>query len=90
MRIVQVDLEIGPFSGVEVDALHFALSVLSPGTLLENACINIDTPYLLLYCPVCDNEYIGELDDLVCPGCLGSAFEVRRGREMLVKAIRGV
>ena len=90
MCVEQVDLEIGALSGVEVDALQFALDVLAPGTILEKACITFETPLLLLYCPECDNEYVGDLDDLLCPGCLGSEFDVRQGRKMLVKAIRGV
>ena len=89
MIIDQVDLEIGALSGVEVDALQFALDVLVPGTLLENASFTYDKPLLLLYCYECENEYIGDIDDLLCPGCLGSEFEVRKGRQMLVKAIRG-
>jgi len=82
-------LEIGVLSGVEVDALQFALDVLAPGTLLGNVCFTFDTPLLLLYCHECENEYIGDIDDLLCPGCLGSEFEVRQGRQMMVKAIRG-
>jgi hydrogenase nickel incorporation protein HypA/HybF len=84
-----VHLEIGAFSGVEVEALQFALEVLSPGTLLETARFTFHTPHLLLYCLDCENEYIGDPEDLLCPGCLGADFEVRQGREMVVRSIHG-
>ncbi len=80
---------IGAFSGVQVDALQFALGALAKGTILENTAFIYHTPNLLLFCRQCENEYVAEPDDLLCPVCLQADFEVRQGQEMLVKTIRG-
>lgn len=88
--MTQVELTIGTLCGVDVGALQFALDALRPGTLLAETEFIIHSPYLLLYCKNCENEYVADYDDLLCPSCLGEEFEVRQGQEMLVKAIHGV
>lgn len=88
-RVVRVVLEIGQFSGVEPELLRFAFAAIKNGTVLEQAEIEIEVPPLLLYCRECQNEYLGETNDLCCPVCLKEQFEIVRGREMLVKTIEG-
>lgn len=88
-RIEKVVLEIGQFSGVEADLLRYAFEIIRKGTLIEKAEIEILSPPLLLYCQDCETEYLGELDDLRCPVCLGENFETLQGREMLIKSIIG-
>jgi len=85
----RVVLEIGAFSGVDVGALQFALDVLRRGTLLSGAEIEYQVPPLLLHCCDCENDYVGDPQDLACPGCEGTRFEVVQGREMVVKSITG-
>lgn len=82
-------LEIGQFSGVEPVLLRHAFAVIKKGTILEHAEIEMQVPSLLLYCLECENEYLGELDDLRCPLCLQEKFNVLRGRDMVVKSIIG-
>ena len=74
---------------MQVDALQFALDVLRKDTLLSNAEFNFQTPPLLLYCRICENEYAAKLEDLICPGCMKADFEIRQGQELLIKAIHG-
>lgn len=82
-------LEIGQFSGVEPELLRFAFEVIKKGTILERAEIEMQIPPLLLYCRECENEYLGEMDDLRCPVCLKEQFRVLQGREMVVRSIEG-
>lgn len=86
-RIGKVVLEIGQFSGVEVDALELAFSAYRKGTILEEAEIEYLTPPLLLFCRDCENEYVGDLEDLRCPACEGTRYKVVQGRELKVKSI---
>ena len=87
--VLRIDLRIGAFSGVQTDALLFALNALRRDTILSNADINIESPPLILYCQNCENEYLAEPDDLICPGCLKADFKIMQGQEMFVKAIQG-
>lgn len=88
-RVVRVVLEIGQYSGVEPELLRFAFAAINRGTVLERAEIEIEVPPLLLFCRECENEYLGDLDDLCCPICSKEQFDIIRGREMLVKSIEG-
>lgn len=88
-RIARVVLEIGQFSGVEPELLRHAFGVIKKGTILEQAEIEMQTPPLLLYCRICENEYLGEMDELRCPLCLKEEFNILKGREMVVKSIIG-
>jgi hydrogenase nickel incorporation protein HypA/HybF len=87
--VSKIDLRIGAFSGVQADALLFALNALRRNTILSNAEIDIESPPLILYCQNCENEYLAKPDDLVCPGCLKADFKIIQGQEMFVKAIQG-
>ncbi len=82
-------LEIGQFSGVNTGAMDFAFSVIGKGTILEDAEIIYQSPPLMLYCNNCENEYLGDFEDLRCPVCMGTDFEIIHGREMVVKSIIG-
>lgn len=87
--VTQVFLQIGDFAGVEPDALSFAFDVLKKDTLARNAELVIERLPILLYCNNCENEYVGEVDDLRCPVCEGESFELRQGREMILRTITG-
>jgi hydrogenase nickel incorporation protein HypA/HybF len=83
-------VEIGQFSGVEPHALEFAWQFVSQKTAAEGATLEVLRPPLLLYCLDCEDEYAGDLEDLRCPVCEGENFEIRQGREMVVKSIGGI
>ncbi len=87
--VSKVVLEIGQFSGVEIGALEFAFSAFKRGTILQDAEIEYLTPPLTLFCKECENEYLGDFDDLRCPACMGTHFDIIQGREMVVKSIVG-
>jgi hydrogenase nickel incorporation protein HypA/HybF len=87
--VKQIVLEVGQFSGVEPELLRFAFQFVRKGPRLEGAQLEILTPPLALFCKNCQATYAGSLDDLRCPTCQDTAFEVLRGRELRVKAIRG-
>jgi Zn finger protein HypA/HybF involved in hydrogenase expression len=76
-------------SGVQIDSLKFALDALKPATMLSQAEFFFSTPLLLLYCRDCKNEYVAQIDDLICPGCMRSDFEIRQGNELKITAIQG-
>jgi hydrogenase nickel incorporation protein HypA/HybF len=88
-KVTGLLVEIGQFSGVEPHALEFAWEFVSQGTVAEGSVLEILCPPLMLFCLNCKNEYSGKLDDLRCPNCQSEQFEIRKGREMLVRSITG-
>ena len=82
-------MEIGALSGVQVDALQFALETITCSTPLEKTIFHYHISPLLLFCRGCANEYVADPEDMLCPACLQSDFEIRQGTAMRVKTIRG-
>ena len=88
-RVVEVQLRLGEFSGVESELLQRAFALTKVGTKLEQAELRIQRVPLVLYCRPCDNEYVASLDDLRCPGCLAHDYDVITGRELDLVSFRG-
>jgi hydrogenase nickel incorporation protein HypA/HybF len=88
-KVTGLLVEIGQFSGVEPHALEFAWEFVNQGTVAEGSTLEILRPPLMLFCMNCKNEYSGTPEDLRCPKCLSEQFEIRKGREMLVRSITG-
>jgi len=87
--VSKIVLEIGQFSGVEVGALDFAFSVFKEGSILETAEFEYLRPPLMLFCKHCETEYLGDWEDLECPACLRTDFNIIQGQELKIKSIAG-
>ncbi|MDD2709592.1 MAG: hydrogenase maturation nickel metallochaperone HypA [Verrucomicrobiae bacterium] len=81
-RIVRMEMRIGRMSGVVSDALRFAFEVVSQGTLAEGATLEITEAPVSCRCRACQHDFEPAPDNLLCPECGASDFELRRGREI--------
>jgi Zn finger protein HypA/HybF involved in hydrogenase expression len=69
--------------------LQFAFSVLKKKTILAESEIVITVPSLILNCRDCETDYLGDIEDLRCPVCMGENYDIKQGKELKVKAISG-
>ena len=85
--IDEVEIEIGTLSGVEIEALKFAMEIATKNTILENAIIKIIKIISKAHCLNCSNEF--ETDNLFaqCPECNQLNFQIIQGLELVVKSI---
>lgn len=85
-RVVRVRLEIGRLSGVVADSVRFCFEVVTSGTGLEGATLEIVEPAGRGRCRSCDAMI--ELPDLImlC-GCGSADVEVIAGTELLIKEV---
>ncbi len=83
-RVRRVTLEVGKLSCVMPDALRFCFDVVSAGTTLEGAQLEIIEIQARGQCRVCGVEFVRETLWAVCP-CGARDFEPRGGQELLVK-----
>ena len=69
LEVAVLRLEAGALSGIEVDALRFALEAIAPGSCLAGASIEIDKPPGRAWCTSCENEVeiMSRVDP--CPHC---------------------
>jgi len=86
-RIVGLDLAVGRLSGVHCDALRFALDILSPGTIVENAEVRITEPPAVCRCLACGART--EIDELTveCPVCASGNIRIEGGRDLMLQSI---
>ncbi|CAH0215921.1 hydrogenase nickel incorporation protein HypA [Arthrobacter sp. Bi83] len=84
--VTGVNLRIGPLSGVLPDAMRFCFDIVSAGTPLAGARLQIDEPQGLARCRTCAQKF--ELADLIllCP-CGSADVEVLSGRELMVLSV---
>ncbi len=86
-RVTRLELAVGQLSGVHCDSLRFAFELLSPGTMVEGAKVDIDQPRAVCRCQACGARE--EIDQLVveCPRCRSSQITIEEGRQLLLQSI---
>ena len=86
-QVKQVWLEIGLFSGIEVDALRFSFDVVSRASVAENETLNIDEIPGRGYCMDCGKAITVQQRFDPCPDCGGYQVQVTGGDEMRIKEL---
>ncbi len=88
-RVTIVRLTIGRLAGVVPEALRFSFELVTMGTPLEGAMLEIEQPAGEAHCRACGQEFA--LPDLVllCP-CGSADVEVVAGQELLVSSVEVV
>ena len=86
--VLEIELEVGALSGVEYDALDFALENAPKNDLLKNAAFVIHKISGKARCNYCKQEF--QLSDYytACPVCNKFDFEIIQGKELKIKAIK--
>lgn len=87
-RVTRVRLVVGRLNGAIPEALEFAFSVLTPGTMFEGARLEIESVPVRLNCPHCGAESQGEDLAYFCPECGGRA-RIVAGQELYIDYFEG-
>ena len=86
-RVNRVWLEIGPLSGVELEAMRFGFDVVTRGTLAENATLDILETAAEAWCMQCSKTVpITQRFD-ACPECGGFQLQVTGGEELRIREL---
>ncbi len=86
-RVVELNLAVGRLSGVHSGSLRFAFELLSPGSVVEGARMNITEPQADCRCRDCGHTE--PIDELVaqCPKCGGGNVVIEGGRQLTLDSI---
>lgn len=86
-KVKTVYLEIGAFSGIEVDAMVFCFDVVCRGTIADSAKLNITELPAKAWCFDCSKEITisNRLDS--CPDCDSYSIQAKGGDEMRIKEL---
>ena len=82
-----IELEIGKFSGVEIDALEFTLQTLMENLELQNTTVTIDNITGMGHCNDCGNDFEMMNMYVGCDACKSNSINITAGQELRVKSI---
>jgi len=87
MSVSEITIEVGNFSGVEAEAFESVLGLLSEGSILEKARLNILRLKGKGICAACNKEF--EMDQRMdtCPECQSYPSEIKGGNEFRVVSL---
>lgn len=86
-KVNEVNIIVGEFSSVSVDALEFAMEVAKKGSVLENSKINIKSAKTILTCSQCNSETTMEDYIFKCSACGSTSVRIISGDRMYVESI---
>ncbi len=82
--VTGVGLQVGELSGIEIEPLQFAMSVIKENTILEKADLNIEVIEGEAECTQCKNIFPVHHFGTCCPQCGSYFINILKGREMKV------
>jgi hydrogenase nickel incorporation protein HypA/HybF len=82
----RVHLVIGRLSGVVPDSVRFCFELVTAGTALDGAELEIDEPSGRVVCRRCAAEFDTDEVLALCP-CGSADVELLRGRELRIRAV---
>ncbi|MDG3084582.1 hydrogenase maturation nickel metallochaperone HypA [Vibrio hannami] len=86
-QVKTVYLDVGPFAGIETDAMHFCFDVVCRGTVANNAKLEINELSGKAWCFDCQKEV--SISDRLdpCPDCAGFSLQTKGGDEMKIREL---
>ena len=86
-RVTCVCLEIGAMSGVVADSVRFCFDLVTEGTNLEGARLEITQPAARCHCRVCRSDFEPDGPIALCP-CGSAEVTVLAGQELKITSVR--
>jgi hydrogenase nickel incorporation protein HypA/HybF len=85
-RITCVRLEIGALSGVVADSVRFCFDIVTEGTALEGAKLEITQPPAVCHCRICDGDFEPDGPFAICR-CGSAEVTVTAGQGLKITSV---
>lgn len=85
--VLAINLLIGDRASIVDDSLLYYFEMLTPGTLSEQAELNVRRVPSRFYCANCDDKYTPTGGDFRCPCCGQVGIVTNEGSELLIESI---
>jgi hydrogenase nickel incorporation protein HypA/HybF len=82
--VTNIGLQIGELSGIEIESLEFAFSVIKADTIFQNAELNIQIIKGEAACTDCKTIFPLNSYGTSCPECKGYSMKILKGKELKV------
>jgi hydrogenase nickel incorporation protein HypA/HybF len=86
-RVTCVRLEIGALSGVVADSVRFCFDIVTEGTSLEGATLEITQPPAMCHCRICGGDFEPDGPIAICP-CGSVEVTVLAGQDLKITSVR--
>ncbi len=86
-KVLAVNLVIGDRAGIVDDSLSFCFDMLTPGTIVEGARLNVRRTPMRFHCDRCDDDYSPGVADFDCPRCESAGRVIDDGSTLLIESI---
>lgn len=86
-KVLEIYLEIGKLSGVEIQSLYFVWELSAKGTVLQDSKITIFEPEGIAKCAECETDYKLEKIYDSCPKCNSLFKNIISGKELKIKKL---
>lgn len=86
-KVLEIILEIGKLSGVEIQSLYFVWELAAKNTVLEDSKITIFEPEGVAVCAECETKYPLEKIYDSCPKCNSPFKTIISGKELKIKKL---
>jgi hydrogenase nickel incorporation protein HypA/HybF len=86
-KVTLVRLEIGALSGVVADSVRFCFDLVTEGTNLEGASLEIVTPAANCRCRSCEAEFSPDGPILLCP-CGSADVAIESGADLRILSVK--
>ena len=86
-RVGKINLVIGELTGVVGESVQFYLELLSKGTVVEGAVLDVTTVSAKTRCHDCGETFEMKRFDWTCSACGGKSLEAVAGRELYLESI---
>ena len=87
VEISSLTLTVGELSGVDIDALSFALPFVAEGTILEGTEFIYNLEKVRIKCKICGKESHPEIPIVICRHCDSCEVEYISGKEFIIKSL---
>lgn len=86
-KVLEIFLEIGKLSGVELQSLRFIWELCTNETVLQNSKLTITEPEGIAQCGECETEFALEKIYDSCPKCNSPFKNIISGKELKIKKL---
>ena len=86
-RVLRIELQIGPLSGVEAQLLREAFPIAAAGSVAENAELVIEQMPIRVQCTQCGAESEARANRLLCGACGDYRTRLISGEELLLTSL---
>ncbi len=86
-RVLELQVVIGAYSGVELEPFEFCFPLAAEGSVAEGAKLRIEKVPVRIRCGECGKESVPELPSVACTLCGSWGVEIIAGKEFLLRSL---